>query len=406
MNILFIHQNPPGQFIYLANKLSSDGHKVSFLGISKFNHLSIDSHIYFPQKESTPNIHSWLIDFESQVIRGESVLNYARNLKNAGYSPDLIYFHPGWGEALFINEIWPKAKKIAYCEYYYNAIGFDIGFDSEFYPLQPNVEAKLKIKNLANELQLPLADLLISPTQFQKSSFPKEIQKKIDVIHDGIDTTLCKPNENASISISRPDGLQVTYRKGDPVLTFVNRNLEPYRGYHILMRALPVMMAELTNLTVLIIGDSQRGYGAPPQDGTWKDYFLKEVCEQIDPNRIFFLGRVPYQDYIKVLQLSMVHIYFTYPFVLGWSLLEAMSVGACIVGSKIAPVEELIKNHHNGILVNFFDHDELAKTVISLIKNPTMRTELGSNARQTICNSYDLNSICLPKQISLINSLF
>jgi glycosyltransferase involved in cell wall biosynthesis len=407
MNFLFIHQNSPGQFVHLAKKLSSLGHQVRFLSLVPYPSSQNETFVYSITRQSTENIHPWMIDFESQLIRAEGVLNYTRNLRNAGYSPDVIYFHPGWGEAFFLNLIWPDCKKIAYCEYYYNVNNFDVGYDPEFGTKEVNIEAKIQIKNLANEMQFPIADIGICPTYWQKSSYPKHFQEKIHVVHDGIDTAICKPKEDVFLEILRPDGIAVRFDHGDPILTFVNRNLEPYRGYPSFMRALPFILQAIPNLQVLIIGGDGRGYGGiPEQGGSWKNLLLKEVYEKIDLRRLHFLGMVDYESYLKVLQLSTVHIYLTYPFVLSWSLLEAMSVGTCIVGSDTGPVREIIKNEQNGVLVDFFDHQGLAQSVIDLFKNPLKRAQLGQLARKTICHSYDLNTVCLPKQIALIESLF
>ena len=407
MNILFIHQNSPGQFVHLAKKLSSIGYQVRFLSLVPYLSSENETFVYSIARQSTDNIHPWMIDLESQLIRAEGVLNHARNLNVTGYKPDVIYFHPGWGEAIFINQIWPDCKKIAYCEYYYNANNFDVGYDSEYGTKELNIEAKIQIKNLANELQLPLADIGISPTYWQKSSYPKRYQEKIHVVHDGIDTAICKPNDNVFLEILRPDGVAVRFEKGDPILTFVNRNLEPYRGYHSFMRALPKIMRAIPNLQVLVIGGDGRGYGGIPAQGdSWKNVFLKEVYDQIDMQRLHYLGMVDYANYLKVLQLSTVHVYLTYPFILSWSLLEAMSVGACIVGSDTGPVQELIQNQQNGVLVNFFDHQELGQAVIDLFEDPEKRAQLGRRARETICQSFDLNSVSLPKQIAIIEGLF
>lgn len=406
MNILFIHQNAPGQFVHLAKKLSSLGHRVNFLSLVPYPSSENEAFVYSIARQSTSNIHPWMIDLESQLIRAEGVLNYARNLKAAGYVPDLIYFHPGWGEAIFVNQVWPDCKKIAYCEYYYNAYNFDVGFDPEFCDKEPNLEAKIQIKNLVNELQLPIADIGISPTYWQKSSYPQHYREKIHVVHDGIDTSICKPNLDAFLEITRPDGVSMRLDKGDLILTFVNRNLEPYRGYHRFMRALPAIMQAIPNLQVMIIGGDGRGYGTiPAQKESWKNIFLKEIFEGIDVRRLHYLGGIDYASYLKVLQISSVHVYLTYPFILSWSLLEAMSIGACVVGSDTGPVREVIKNHQNGVLVDFFDHQELANVVIDLLRNPEKRAQLGEKARQTICQSYDLHTVCLPKQVTLLESL-
>ncbi len=410
MKILFVHQNFPGQFKFLAPVLVAQGHEVYALTMRQelpavWQGVKIIQ--YQPQRRSTPNIHPWLIDFETKTIRAEAVFHRALQLKAEGLMPDRIITNPGWGESLFLKEVWPQAKLGIYCEFFYQSEGADVNFDPEF-PSQSPAQAtacRLKMKNLNHFLHFDMADGGIAPTQWQADTFPDPFRKRISVIHDGIDTNLICPDPNASLTINN----QLKLTRQDEIITFVNRNLEPYRGYHSFMRALPKILAERPNAKVLIVGGNQVSYGeAPPNNQSWRDIFFNEVKDKFTPdalNRIYFLGRIPYEYFVSLLQISTVHVYLTYPFVLSWSLLEAMSCGCAIAASSTAPVEEVITDNETGKLVNFFDYQGLADTVCSLLADPEERQRLGQNARELIRQRYDLNTICLPQQLQWVYNL-
>ena len=408
MKILFIHQNFPGQFKFLAPALVQQGHEVVAMIMQKTD-LEVWQGIklvaYLPSHSSTPNIHPWVSDFETKTIRGDACYRAALKLKNAGFMPDVIIAHPGWGESLFLKDVWPESKLGIYCEFYYHAQGADVGFDPEFPTKDDGEVCRLRLKNLNHLLHFEVADAGISPTHWQASTFPADFKSKITVIHDGIDTKIVAPNSNVTLTLNG----NVTLTKQDEVITFVNRNLEPYRGYHIFMRALPALLKERPNAIVLIVGGDDVSYGARPDDGKkWKDIFIDEIRPAIsiaDWQRVHFLGTIPYESFIPLLQLSAVHVYLTYPFVLSWSLLEAMSVGCAIVASDTQPLHEAIVHDKTGRLVDFFDHQALAKEICQLLDNAKLRARLGKNARAFAIKHYDLQTICLPNQLAWVNQL-
>jgi glycosyltransferase involved in cell wall biosynthesis len=408
MQILFLHQNFPAQFRHLTAELIRFGHSVHCLTMfdnTEPKEQGVHIHRYQPARSSSPNIHPWLIDFESKIIRGEAVFRAALGLKNKGVYPDLVIAHPGWGESLFIKEIWPKTRLGLYCEYHYRFKDSDVDFDPEFPVTDQSEICRITLKNLNNDLNAKIFDAAISPTRWQASTYPADIQEKISVIHDGIDTNLIKPNNGVQVLLN--DSTLIT--KNTEVITFVNRSLEPCRGFHIFMRSLPQILKEQKNAIVLIVGGDGVSYGKPPKEGcTWRQKLLAEITPQMSASelgRIHFLGNIPYDQYINLLQISTVHVYLTYPFVLSWSLLEAMSAGCAIVASKTPPVEEVIGDNENGILIDFFDTRSLAESVIELIRNSSKRRELGASARETIIKKYDLKTICLPAQLGWVNSL-
>jgi glycosyltransferase involved in cell wall biosynthesis len=357
---------------------------------------------YKPNRSSSSSVHPWVKEFETKVIRGEAAYKAALQLKADDFYPDAIIAHPGWGESLFLKDVWPKTKLGIYCEYFYRPDGGDVGFDPEFKSDENDVDISIKMKNINNFMHFEIADSGISPTEFQANTFPKDFRTYIDIIHDGINTDIAIPDKSAYITINNTLRLD----KSNEIITFINRNLEPYRGYHIFMRALPALLKAKPHAHVIIVGGDKVSYGrAAPEGQSWKLIFLNEVLSELDKSRVHFVGNLSYKNYLKVLQVSTVHVYLTYPFVLSWSLLEAMSVGCAVIGSKTAPVEEVIDNGKNGVLVDFFDKNALTDQILMLLDNSDLRKKLGNNARNTIIDHYDLNKICLPKQLNWATSL-
>ena len=408
MKILFIHQNFPGQFKFLAPAFAQQGHSVVAMTMQKTEAKAwqgVRLFHYAAKRGTTPNAHPWVTDFETKTIRAEACFRAALQMKDDGFSPDVIVSHHGWGESLFLKDVWPNAKLAIYCEFYYHPHGADVGFDPEFPVKDEGDVCRLRLKNLNNLLHFEVADAGISPTHWQASTFPEPFRSNITVVHDGIDTEAVAPNANVSLTLNG----NIKLTRTDEVITFVNRNLEPYRGYHIFMRALPEMLKRRPQARVLIVGADDVSYGARPEEGKkWKDIFAAEVRPQIsdaDWTRVHFLGHIPYQHFIPLLQLSTVHVYLTYPFVLSWSLLEAMSVGCAIVASDTQPLREAVRQDETGRLVDFFDVPGLANEVCALLDDPAARARLGANARAFAQANYDLKAVCLPKQLQWVQGL-
>jgi glycosyltransferase involved in cell wall biosynthesis len=401
MKILLVHQNFPGQFARLLPALlaNPDNEVVAFtMNGYKSNQKNLRVVKYAAKRNSTQGIHPWVVDIETKVIRAEAAFFAAKLIqKNHGFTPDLIYAHPGWGESLFLKEVWPKTPLVIYAEFFYSTSGGDVGFDPEFHTEVPGEPCRIFMKNVNQALHFDSVSAAISPTAWQKASYPKQFQPKIHVCHDGVDTERVMPNPHATLEV---DG-QILSRD-DEILTFVNRTLEPYRGYHVFMRTLPKLLRERPSLKVLIVGRDSGGYGAQPLEGkSWKQIFLEEVQDQLDLTRVFFLGNIPYPEYLKLLQVSTVHVYLTYPFVLSWSLLEAMSAGCAIVASDTEPVKEAIEHNNNGLLVNFFNTEGLATSVLNLLNDATQRQRLGANARNTVINNYDIRKT-VPRLVDIL----
>lgn len=410
MKILFVHQNFPGQFKHLAPALVARGDEVKAFSIEGGGGAGVEHIQYKLNRGNTPNLNPLLMDFESKTIRGEACARAALALAGQGYEPDVIVVHPGWGEALFLKDVWPRARMLAFLEFYYDSDGADMGFDPELQPRDSVLSearlldrARLRCKNASNLLSMEQMDWGMCPTYWQRSTMPAAYKERISVVFDGVDTDRVRPNPQAKVHLPK---LGLTFKPGDELVTFVNRNLEPYRGYHQFMRALPEIQRQRPNAYILIVGGDETSYGSKPPDGkTWKQIFLEEVQGKLDLSRVLFVGKLPYSTFLQVLQVSACHVYLTYPFVLSWSCVEAMSAGALVVGSNTQPVREVIAHGRNGMLVDFFDHAQLAATVVDVLACPEKYVPLREHARATVVGRYDLKSVCLPKQLALLDAV-
>jgi glycosyltransferase involved in cell wall biosynthesis len=380
MKVLFIHQNFPGQFRHIAAHLVKQP-DVQVLAIGREQAPGLPGVRllrYKPHRTASPHTHPYARSFEDGVLHGQQVLRLLLDLKAKGYRPDVIVAHPGWGETLYAKEAFPNTKLIHFCEYYYQTQGADAGFDPEF-PLDINGAASIRSRNALHLLNLENCDAAITPTLWQHSLHPKAYQDKIQVIHEGIDTANLEPDPEATLQL--PNGKVL--KAGEPIITYVARNLEPYRGFHSFMRALPKVLNEHPTCQVVIVGGDGVSYGNKPEDApNWRIKMLRE--NPVDLERVHFLGKVPYSTYKKVLQVSAVHVYLTYPFVLSWSLLEAMASGCLIIGSDTSPVREVISDNENGLLVDFFQPQQIAERVIEALNQPQQFTELRQPASHAI----------------------
>ena len=401
MKILFIHQNFPGQFLHLAPALAARGHEVLALGDVENQRPSPVRTLYYktPAKNRLKGLGSTFLDV---TARGSMVAGACSQLlERTGFRPDVIFGHNGWGETMFLREVWPEARILNYAEFVYRSHGLDSNFDPEFQALDLKARVATTAR-AAHILQSMLdADAGLSPTLWQAATFPAVLRDKITVIHDGVDTDEVCPNPEARLDLP---GTGLILRPGDEVISFVNRNLEPYRGYHIFMRALPDVLATRPKAQVVILGGDQQSYGRAPEAGTWKQIFLDEVGDRLDLSRVHFLGKVPRPTFLSLMQVSRVHAYLTYPFVLSWSMLEAMSAGALVIGSRTGPVAEVIKDGENGRLVDFFDVAGWSKALIRALEDPVADGPLRAAARQTAIDTYDLQRVCLPRLVDFVET--
>lgn len=399
MNILFLHRNFSAQFRHIAVELAKDpNNKVVFItNNDKLQIRGITKVVYKLKREVPKNCHRYLRFYEESIIHGQATAEAAFAVKSQGFKPDVIYGHT-WGNTMFMKDIFPDVPLLCYFEWFYNPEGADVGFDGK--PQNEDDKAKLRTKNSHLLMDLYSCDAGLSPTNWQKSQFPKEFHHKIKVLHDGVDTDFCVPNNDAKFLIKDKD---LTLTKDDEVITYATRGMEAYRGFPEFMRAAAILLEKRPNLHVVIGGEDRVCYGPQLANTTYKQMMLKELPD-MDMNRVHFVGGLPFNEYVNLLQISSVHVYLTYPFVLSWSLLDAMSCGCCIVASYTQPVLEVMKNDYNGLFVGFYNIDELVDKIEYALDNQDRMEELRHNARKTIVDSYALKDL-LPKHIDFVKNL-
>lgn len=403
MKVLFIHQNFPGQYQHLARFLGADPKNAIIFLTQRIDAVQIPGVtkiIYKPHRSITPHQHHYLLDLEAGIINAQAVARASLKLKAAGFIPDVMIGHNGWGEIWYLKDIFPDTPILGYFEFFYRMRGADVGFDPGD-KIDLDTAPRIRTKNLGNLMGLNTTDFAQCPTQWQKSLYPQCYHDKLHVVHEGINTQVVKPDAKATLTIPKS---QLKLNKDDEVVTYVARNLEPYRGFPNFMRSLPLILEQRPNAHILIVGGDDTSYGHKLPDGkTHRQLMLNELAGSLDLKRLHFLGKVPYATYLKVLQVSRVHIYLTYPFVLSWSMLEAMAAGCLVVASNTAPVREVIQDQHNGLLVDFFSPADIANQAITVLAAGNGGyPDLRHNARQTIIDRYDLNQICLPAQVQLL----
>jgi glycosyltransferase involved in cell wall biosynthesis len=408
MRYLFIHQNFPGQFRHIATVLATDPENQVVALVDEANRraslvpASVTLASYKTPQGASKTTHPYLHSYEASIRRGQQIARACIELQKKGFVPDIVCAHAGWGEALFIKEVYPQAILLDYFEFFYRTRGSDVGFDQEIQTPSLDGNCKIQIRNSCHLLSMETADWGWSPTQWQASQFPEHFRSRLSIIHEGVDTDVAKPNETAIFET--PSGVRLSKR--DKVVTFVNRNLEPYRGFHIFMRALPRILKENPKAHVVLVGGDSVSYGSLPKEGgNWREKMMAEVGDKLDMGRVHFVGKIPYETYLRLIQISSAHVYLTYPFVLSWSMLEAMAAGCVLIASNTQPVTEVIRHEHNGLLVDFFDTDEIAAQVAKVLKKPKHYQPIREQARKTILEHYDLKSVCLPQQLQLFNAL-
>lgn len=396
-NILFLHPNIPGQFKHLCHLLAKD-HRVVF--ITKENNKEIPGVYkctYKMDKDMSSRTHRYLQNFEMAVHQGQEVWRTAKMLKDKeGFVPDVVVTHPGWGDALFVKDIFPDAPLLSFFEFYYALEGADIGFDPTE-KIHPDTVTRVRMKNSCNLHNLEACDWGLSPTWWQMHLHPKEFHHKISVMHDGIDTDLIQPDDDVSVTINK----NLKLHKSDEVVTYFARNFEPYRGFPTFMRAAAKILKARPNVQIVVVGADGVSYGKKlPEGQTYRKLMMKEV-QFSDPSRIHFVGFLPHEKLRKMMQVSSAHIYLTFPFVLSWSSMEAMASECLMIASNTKPVIEVMEDQQNALLVDFFNADDVAEKVIKTFEHKDRHRDIRKAARQTILDKYDLKDI-LPLQEKLV----
>jgi glycosyltransferase involved in cell wall biosynthesis len=408
VRFLFVHQNFPGQYRHLAPALAGRGHEVAGLGeahnVARQRGLvpGVKLFGYRMPKSADADPGPLLRHFRDQLRRGAVAARAAAQLRSRGFIPDLVCAHIGWGEAVFLKDVFPEARLLLYCEYFYQPRGGDFGFDPHIRPA-PGALQRLRAMNAPLLMAMSVCDGGVTATEWQRSRFPEFFRDRISVIHEGIDTERVRPDPQARFAVP---GTDVVLTRRDQVVTYTARNLEPYRGFHIFMRAVPEILARCPEARVVIVGNDEVSYSPRlPQGQTYKLRALQEVGSRLDPKRVFFLPGLPYEQYLSLLQVSSAHVYLTYPFVLSWSMLEAMAAGGVVIGSNTAPVAEVIRDGENGLLADFFDPKAIAGRVGDVLAEPRRYEALRTRARADVIARYDLRTRCLERHVALAEEL-
>jgi glycosyltransferase involved in cell wall biosynthesis len=390
-HLLFVHQNFPGQYRHLAAHYAGEagyrvvavGEKANILRQARLPGVEVFGYD-LPEAPTTDPFNAPVV---RAIQRGKRVAAGAAELKRQGLRPDLIFAHIGWGEALFLKEIFPDARVLLYNEFFYRSQGGDVGFDREF-PMTAEKVLRLRVMNAPLLMSLDASDWGMAPTRWQQKQFPAAYAERMSVIHDGINTDVVTPGAPGA----------------EELITYVARNLEPYRGFHVFMRAIPEIQKRRPKARIVIVGGDEVSYSPRlPPGQTYRQRLLREIEGKADLSRVRFTGRIPYADYLSLLRRSSVHVYLTYPFVLSWSLLEAMAAGCLVVGSRTPPVEEVVRDGENGLLTGFFSTERLAERIdhaLSMDSRP-----LREAARKTVVERFDLKRVCLPAQLELVARL-
>ncbi len=381
MKYLFVHQNFPGQYLHVVRHLTASAkHDIVFLSEPNSNMIpGVRTVPYAKPPGAAAETHVAARELDAAVRRAEVVAHTAANLKQLGFEPDVIIGHHGWGELLNLCDIWPNAPLLGYLEFYYCIDGIDVGFDPEF-PTHPGDFPRIRAKNAVNLLALNLGAHAQTPTKWQLSTYPSWARSLITLLPEGVNLDVCKPDAHVrrrNLTIGK-----TTIRPGEKLVTYVARDLEPYRGFHLMMRAVPHLLRARKDIRVVMVGGDGISYGVAPAEGTWRQHMLVELGDGIDPDRVLFPGRIDYQTYVAMLQRSDAHVYLSYPFVASWSLRELLAAGCAVVGSDTPPVREFVTHEQNGLLASFFDPKGLADTVLRVLEDAPLARRLRENARQ------------------------
>jgi glycosyltransferase involved in cell wall biosynthesis len=381
VKFLFVHQNFPGQYLHIARHLAAaKRHDVVFISEPNANRISgVRTVPYAKPRAAAMEAHVATRELDAAVRRAEVVAHTAGNLKQLGFEPDIVIGHHGWGELLNLRDVWPDVPLLGYLEFYYSTNGIDVGFDPEF-PTHPADFPRIRAKNAVNLLALNLGADAQTPTEWQRSTYPAWARPLITLLPEGVNLDVCRPNPQARRRSLTIGG--ATIRPTDRLVTYVARDLEPYRGFHVMMRAVPHLLRARKDIRVVLVGADGISYGTAPPEGTWRQKMLAELGDGIDPKRVLFPGRLDYATYVAMLQRSDAHVYLSYPFVASWSLREALAAGCVVIGGDTPTVSEFVTHEENGLLVPFFDTKGLADTILRVLEDAPLARRLREGARR------------------------
>ncbi len=394
MKFFFVHQNFPGQYLHIVRSLLADNeaapgtHEIVFMTEPNSNIINgVRKVTYARPPKVLETAHRDAREFESAVRRAENCAKGAQQIKKLGFVPDIIIGHHGWGELLNLTDVFPGVPLLGYFEFYYNILGGDVNFDPEF-PMAPDFYSAVRAKNAINHIALSLNQYGQVPTRWQMNTYPEWARAKIHLLEEGVDLETCAPAPASRRRTLQSAGFSVSPKQ--KLITYVARNLEPYRGFHTFMRALPAVLAARPDVVVSTVGGDEVSYGVPPPEGNWREVLMTELRGKLDFSRVHFPGKIPYDQHLALLKRSDAHVYLSYPFVASWSLREALACGCLVIGGDSPTVTEFVQAGETGYVTPSLDHDALAATILNALEDDKTGARLRRNAREFAEKQLDL----------------
>jgi len=399
MHVLFVHQNFPAQFGHIAAHLiRRHRFRCTFVNEKRAGRVGdIECVPYRVEGGATAHNHYCTRTFENTTRHAIGV--YEAVKARPDLKPDLIVGHSGFGSTLFLRELFPDVPIINYFEYFYRTRNSDMDFRKDF-PSQSIDFLRARNRNAMVLLDLDNCDAGYSPTEYQRGLFPREYQGKLRTIFDGVDTTVWKPMPGLAREVNGykvPDGMKV--------VTYATRGMESMRGFDVFMKAAKKLSDRRKDVIFLIAGQDKVCYGGDERHTggkSFKDWVLSR--DSYDLSRFVFLGLIPPTELAKLFNITDVHVYLTVPFVLSWSLVNALACGATVLASDTAPVREMVEHGRNGVLFDFFDADALAELASQLLDRRDEYRALGQQGAALIRDKYGID-VCLPKMVELYESV-
>lgn len=405
MRILITHNNFPAQFRHIAEYLGrANGHEVVFATKNprkEWEIPGVTKAVFTPGKPASITAHPLSLGFDECTRHGAALLKGCLDLKKQGFIPDVILGHSGWGQTLFLRDAFPNTPFIGYFEWYYNGDSAETHFDGN--ARTPIQLAQLRMRNTCILHDLTACSTGIAPTAWQRSQFPPEFQPKIKQVHDGIDTRYFAPLKNGRLPIEALDLPNADLTGAKEIVTYCSRGMEPYRGFPQFYKALPAILEERPDCHVIIVGEDRVCYSSRLPNGKTYLQAMREKVS-VDDKRVHFTGPLPYGKYKQVLQASSAHVYLTWPFVLSWSLLEALACGCMVVASDTEPVREVITHEKNGLLTSFHSPQQIAESTIDALARQDELASLREQGRETVLERYCLSK-CLPVHLKLLSQV-
>jgi glycosyltransferase involved in cell wall biosynthesis len=391
MHVLFIHQNFPAQFGHVARHLISNlGWSCSFVSQTPAGIVDgIRKVTYTNKGGARQSTHYCSRTFENAIWHAHAVYDACAAQRDLW--PDLIVGHSGFGSTLFLPELYPSVPVINYFEFYYHPHHSDMDFRPDFLP--PEIDyLRARARNAMLLLDLENCRHGYSPTRFQQQLFPVVYRPKIDVIFDGIETDIFRRLE----SVPRQIGGRLI-PASTRIVTYVSRGFESMRGFDIFMRVAEQIYRQHPDVVFVVVGSQRTCYGGDDKHIKHKTFFDHVLAQSsYDLNKFIFTGLVPVSQLTEILSLSDLHLYFTVPFVLSWSLMDALACGCTVLASDTAPVREMIEHGRNGLLRDFFDVEGFGAQAVEVLRDPPAFRHLGAAAADDICQNYAID-VTLPR---------